>query len=264
MIGFSLTQRFSDTFSPIKTYGHKGTGKNPNTHSQHSMIYTTGRPPERIRGEKEFVKVAIEVEPADIRDPLDPRSRLNFAKPTPVEHNLLVKRLGKVIPGHLQDLFRSYDEENGTKKIRRAENAAIGEVGRREAEQPRGDDGYDDEDEDSAEGRDESRRMYDDEKAEDDYSPESRRVSGRRPSASSRNTRAEHPLVESSSYTQTHRGRSNTGLTSRSSPVPFGSQREIGRSPRRMTQPQIEAVPAGSQAPNIQQRPSQTGRRTLW
>jgi hypothetical protein len=254
MNDFRFINSFADTFSPIKTYGHKGTAKNQNAHHNHSMIYATGMQPQQIRGEADFRKKAIEMRPADNRDILDPESRLNFAKPTPVGHNLRVKHLGRIIPEHIHRLFRSYREENGTSAIQRAEDTAIRAARGLEAD-PRHfqsdlldeeeDDSDDNEDDDevSLEGWYRRRWRDDDEEPEYDHGSEIRRAGGRRPSASSRYTRAERPHVESSSYTQTHRGRSNTGLTSRNSPVPFGSPRPMGKSPRRMTQGQIEAPP---------------------
>jgi hypothetical protein len=273
MNDFRFVNSFADTFSPIKTYGHKGTAKNQNAHHNHSMIYATGMQPQQIRGEADFSKKAIEMRPADNRYTLDPESRLNFAKPTPVEHNLLVKHLGRIIPEHIHRLFRSYREVNGTSAIQRAEETAMKiqraeetamKAARRLEAGPRNfqsdllddeeDDSDDNEDDDEvslkgryrSEGRYRRRGRDDDEEPEYDLGSEIRRAGGRRPSASSRYTRAEHPHVESSSYTQPHRGRSNTGLTSRSSPVPFGSPRPIGKSPRRMTQGQIEAPPPDS------------------
>src|SRR6266536_1127148 len=50
--------------------------------------------------------------PADPSQQLDKMSRLNFGKPTPVEHNLRVHYIGDIHRDHLHRLMRYYDEEN--------------------------------------------------------------------------------------------------------------------------------------------------------
>src|SRR5205809_8039903 len=97
--------------SPIKTYGGKGTAKNPLSHHQHSIIYTT-KEPFKHKNEPEFVKKAIYMAPTDPSQQLDKMSRLNFGKPTPVEHNLKVHYIGDIHKSHLHRLMRYCDEEN--------------------------------------------------------------------------------------------------------------------------------------------------------
>jgi hypothetical protein len=50
--------------------------------------------------------------PHSQKDILDTRSRLNFGKPTPVDHNLHVKNVGVIHPQHTHRLLRYYDDEN--------------------------------------------------------------------------------------------------------------------------------------------------------
>jgi hypothetical protein len=53
---------------------------------------------------------------------LDERSRLNFGKPTPVEHNLRMKSVGCINPTHLARLLRYFDEVNNTNYCPTEEN----------------------------------------------------------------------------------------------------------------------------------------------
>jgi hypothetical protein len=222
-----VLQSFTDIRSPIKTYGHKGTAKNLATHPQHAIIYTLNQP-DRLPLEPEFHKLPLEVKPEDNSQQLDPASRLNFARPTPVEHNLLVKRIGNIVPEHMERLFRFYNEENGTTRLRAA--AAVAQQ-RIELESAVAD--GDDEDEDSSE---------EDEQDDEDQDPYDKRpihVVRRVPrresqsgphllQAPSRPEGSQRPRSKS----QSGRHRSNT---SRSSPVPRGSQRLASGNPRRLT-----------------------------
>jgi hypothetical protein len=74
--------------SPINTYGSKGTTKNPNpdSHYQHAIIYTGESEPRKLDKEREFTKLPIKIKLFSLRDKLNPESRLNFGKPTTVQH----------------------------------------------------------------------------------------------------------------------------------------------------------------------------------
>jgi len=57
---------------------------------------------------------------------LSKRSRLNFGKPTPVEHNLRVKSVGRIHPEHIPRLLRYFDEVNNTKYSRTQRRQIVG------------------------------------------------------------------------------------------------------------------------------------------
>ena len=97
---------------PIKTYGHKGTSKVQSGHHAHAIIYTR-YPPGKLDLEDEFSKKPICVVPTDPTEVLLPDSRINFGKPTPVEHNLRIKHIGDILADHMHRLIRYYEMENG-------------------------------------------------------------------------------------------------------------------------------------------------------
>jgi len=101
---------------PIKTYGRRGTSKfqDPKAHHQHSIIYSDEQLLKRETSGKEYDKVPIHMTPTDPSIVLDERSRLNFGKPTPVDHNLRMRSIGRIKGDHLQRLLRYFDEVNNT------------------------------------------------------------------------------------------------------------------------------------------------------
>jgi hypothetical protein len=104
---------FVEYFSPIKTYGSKGSGKlGFESHLQHAIIYTGDTEPQRLKAEQQFTKIPIRMLPETLRDALRPQSRLNFGRPTPVDHNHYVKHIGDIDKHHLETLLKYYDEEH--------------------------------------------------------------------------------------------------------------------------------------------------------
>jgi len=77
---------------PIATYRQYGTSRREDA-KHHSIIYT-GTEPNPLQGE-DLDKIAISVEPYN-NEKLDPRSRLNYSQTYTVQHNVKVKKLGKV------------------------------------------------------------------------------------------------------------------------------------------------------------------------
>jgi hypothetical protein len=108
--------------SPIKTYGSRGTSKANTGHYQHAIIYTGVVPPAKLPSEAEFSKRAICVEPVNPAEALDPSSRINFGKPTPVEHNLRVRHVGMVQIHDIHKLLRYYEDETRTDYASEEEN----------------------------------------------------------------------------------------------------------------------------------------------
>ncbi len=220
----------ADIYSPIKTYGHRGTAKNRASHDQHAIIFT-GTEPDPLPGEGEFSKESLEMEPINQMEVLDPRSRLHFAKPTPVEHNLRVKHIGDIVHGDILLLFRFYEEENGTQKIKAAAKAAkeaAAKAAKERRESVRADQQYKEEKEY------EIRRevvVYEEE------APDDLRHTIRRGSRSGHHVELE-PLPSQARHACRSKSRTRPGRsdTLRSSPVPFGSRRVAPSNPRRLTE----------------------------
>ena len=118
---YSNTQRFvvvrpryEQHFSmclPIKTYGGKGAAKFWRDPGSHGIIFTGQDPPDTLPREPELTKMPIRVHTVDPTEQLDEESRINFAKPTPVEHNLKVKNIGRVNRDHIHRLERYFEQE---------------------------------------------------------------------------------------------------------------------------------------------------------
>ncbi|KAF2646177.1 hypothetical protein P280DRAFT_439960 [Massarina eburnea CBS 473.64] len=97
---------------PISTYSQRGTLKNGCIPGEHSVVYVEGTLPFRYPGEN-LVKAPIAVRPTH-NEPLTlhAASRLHFGKVYPIEMNVKVKDLGKVVPQDLTNLLAYYREHN--------------------------------------------------------------------------------------------------------------------------------------------------------
>lgn len=80
--------------------------------TEHSIVYSSsqGEPP-ALPGES-FKNYSIPVDVVD-NQPLHPASRINYSKAYTVEHNVLIKRLGKVQKGHIPYLIEHWKQANG-------------------------------------------------------------------------------------------------------------------------------------------------------
>lgn len=79
------------------TYGGQGVNKRGVNARHHTIIYTSSKPvafPGEM--EKGLTRKPIRVEPTNARHKLDRASRLNYAKPYTVEHNVKVWFIGKI------------------------------------------------------------------------------------------------------------------------------------------------------------------------
>ncbi|KAK5945604.1 hypothetical protein PMZ80_002809 [Knufia obscura] len=118
---FSNYRRFiivnmRDGFSvgiPITTYSGKGiTAKklSDRERSAHTIVYDSTLKPTLLPNEPEFPKDPIAVKMKDGKT-LKPSSRLYYAKPSSINHNIKVQHLGNVIPSHIHTLLLNFDEE---------------------------------------------------------------------------------------------------------------------------------------------------------
>jgi hypothetical protein len=102
------------TTSPIFTYSRRGTTKPGCNAAEHSVVYLSGAQPVYIEGEIEdgLRKEPIEIQPADATIYMEPTSRLRFGKTYPVEMNVKVKDIGRVVPHHMSKFIRYWKDED--------------------------------------------------------------------------------------------------------------------------------------------------------
>lgn len=96
--------------SRISTYGDRATAKNLVEQSEHSIIYTGDSAPHKLPEEKKLTKDPIRVVPVGEQQ-LEERSRVNFAKSYPIEHNVKVLEVGRVAKTHLRTLTAYWQNE---------------------------------------------------------------------------------------------------------------------------------------------------------
>ncbi|KAH0562297.1 hypothetical protein GP486_003004 [Trichoglossum hirsutum] len=95
---------------PIHSYGRQGALKRSANPDDHAIIHTSEEVPRPLDGEL-LAKRPLRVIPDSPENRLDPMSRINFGKVYTVEHNIKVKKLGKIADDskHLLDAyFRAY------------------------------------------------------------------------------------------------------------------------------------------------------------
>jgi hypothetical protein len=96
----------------IKTYVGKGAAEFKSDAHAYAIIYVGRNPPNKLPLEPELTKQPIRMIPVDETEQLSVASRLNFGKPTPVEHNLRVKHIGHLDQQHIYRLVRYYEQES--------------------------------------------------------------------------------------------------------------------------------------------------------
>lgn len=96
---------------PISTNDGKGAAKKGLLQEQHTMVYTSPEPPQKLLTETRLNKTAIKVDLVDQSEKLDPSSRVNLAKTYPVEHNIKVCEIGKITGNHLRILLQYHQSE---------------------------------------------------------------------------------------------------------------------------------------------------------
>ena len=111
----------ADVDSRISTHGARGTVGKMMNQKEHGIIFTGGEAPQKLPGEKKLNKDPIEVIPVDSTQALDPLSRINYAKPYPIEHNVKVREVGKVAQRQVRKLLAYYQTESGYDTEREAQ-----------------------------------------------------------------------------------------------------------------------------------------------
>ncbi|KAK5937497.1 hypothetical protein PMZ80_010117 [Knufia obscura] len=99
---------------PVTTYANTGLSKKRMDTSElhaHAIIYSKDKKPETMPGEREFTKSPICVKMSNEQETLSSSSRLYYAKPQSIDHNIKVKHLGHVIDADLPQLLRSFRME---------------------------------------------------------------------------------------------------------------------------------------------------------
>ena len=89
---------------PISTYngqGMKKKGFNKADIDAHAIVHMAGEPAGLLPLEPRMIKKAIQVVPAERGSELSAASRINFAKPHTVEHNVKFMNIGVIAPGSM-------------------------------------------------------------------------------------------------------------------------------------------------------------------
>lgn len=112
------------------TYGGKATTK-PGVHAEHHAIIFTGKDddvPPLHYNEEQLPNPPIRMDAKIAKEKLDPMSRINYAKPYTVEHNVKVLFIGSVNKKYMKRLENgynsihsytqnSYDNNNDTRQV---------------------------------------------------------------------------------------------------------------------------------------------------
>jgi len=102
---------------PITSYGGHGLLKkkfNREEQRAHTIVYTQGNRPKPLEDEPMFTKGPICIDTSISGDTLSVSSRLYYAKPQSIDHNIKVKHLGQVIKADISTLLVDYRTENHT------------------------------------------------------------------------------------------------------------------------------------------------------
>lgn len=127
----ALLTSFRGSFRGILTYGGRGTAKpNVNAH-EHAIIYTNGRTPTLIAGEKALSTKPIKVTPSSPQHRLDEAARLNYEERYSIDFTEQVWFIGQVDPSSDKDLRLSYNEFHPP--LRSREQPAPSDVGTKAA-----------------------------------------------------------------------------------------------------------------------------------
>lgn len=100
--------------SAISTYSNRGTNKQGCRPEEHSIAYFPGTDPRQcyLLGEYEngMIKEPIEIQPASSSLQMNYGSRIRFSKKYPIEMNVKVKNIGRVVSQHLSKLLEYYTQ----------------------------------------------------------------------------------------------------------------------------------------------------------
>jgi hypothetical protein len=99
-------------YSPIFSYGNKGTTKRGVVADEHAIAYSLGMQPQLVPGEAPLAKAPIPIIMDDDTTPLAAASRIYFAIHHPIQYNVKVKSLGYVHPDYLPTFLGYWNQEN--------------------------------------------------------------------------------------------------------------------------------------------------------
>lgn len=111
----------ADVSSRISTHGGQGAVGKLINQKEHGIVYTGETPPKNLEGEKNLNKDPIQIVATDASQYLDPLSRIHYAKPYPVEHNVKVREVGMVSQRDRRKVLGYYQLESGYETERRPE-----------------------------------------------------------------------------------------------------------------------------------------------
>lgn len=112
---------FSDISSRISTHGGQGAVGRLISQKEHGIVYMGETPPKKLAEERNLHKDPIQIMPADASQSLDPLSRIHYAKPYPVEHNVKVQEVGMVSQRDRRKVMAYYHTESGYETERETE-----------------------------------------------------------------------------------------------------------------------------------------------
>lgn len=103
----------ADAVSRISTHNGHGTVGKLMLQREHSIIYTGEEAPKKFPEEKKLNKDPIRVIPVNSSEALESASRVNYAKPYPIEHNVKVCEVGMVARTDIRKITHYYQQESG-------------------------------------------------------------------------------------------------------------------------------------------------------
>ena len=112
---------FADIASRISSHGGQGAVGKLINQKEHGIVYMGETPPKKLPEEINLLKDPIRVMPADTSQNLHPLSRVHYAKPYPVEHNVKVREVGMVSQRDRRKVLRYYQLESGYETERKPE-----------------------------------------------------------------------------------------------------------------------------------------------
>ena len=103
----------ANAVSRISTHNGHGTVGKLLLQREHSIIYTGEEAPEKFPEERKLNKDPIQVIPVNSSETLASASRIHYAKPYPIEHNVKVCEVGMVTKSDIRKLIHYYLQESG-------------------------------------------------------------------------------------------------------------------------------------------------------
>lgn len=100
---------------PITTYSKRGTLKRNCYPPEHAVAYFYGTQPGYLPGEDGMTKEPIEIYPSTSAEIMEPASRIRFGRTYPVEWNVKVKDIGRVMDSHMTRLIQYWRDEEDSR-----------------------------------------------------------------------------------------------------------------------------------------------------